>query len=157
MTPMLTQITRVACSLVLVALAMPLPSWAEGAYPERPVRMIVPFPPGGTTDIVARLTATKVAALWGKSIVVENRSGASGTIGTGEGIAAPADGYTLTMGNSQTHGTNAALFPKLPYDLIRDVQPIAMLARTKNVLAVAGSSPYKSVDDLLQAGKAHGT
>ena len=92
--------------------------------------------------------------MWGgKTIVVENKAGASGTIGTGESIAAAPDGYTLTIGNSQTHGTNQTLFPKLPYDLVKDVTPIAMLARTKNVLVVAGNSPYKSVDDLLKAGK----
>ena len=92
--------------------------------------------------------------MWGgKTIVVENKAGASGTIGTGEGIAAAADGYTLMVGNSQTHGTNQTLFSKLPYDLVKDVTPIAMLARTKNVLVVAGNSPYKTVDDLLKAGR----
>jgi len=92
--------------------------------------------------------------LWGgKTIVVENKAGASGTIGTGESIAAAPDGYTLTIGNSQTHGTNQTLFAKLPYDLVKDVTPIAMLARTKNVLVVAASSPYRTVDDLLKAGK----
>jgi tripartite-type tricarboxylate transporter receptor subunit TctC len=127
---------------------------AQGTYPDKPVRVIVAFPPGGSTDIVARLVAQKVSVMWGgKPIVVENKAGASGTIGTGESIAAAPDGYTLTIGNSQTHGTNATLFPKLPYDLVKDVTPIAMLARTKNVLVVAGSSPYKAVDDLLKAAK----
>ena len=122
--------------------------------PTVPVKLIVAFPPGGTTDIVGRLVAQKVGALWGgKTIVVENKAGASGTIGTGESIAAAPDGYTLTIGNSQTHGTNQTLFPKLPYDLVKDVTPIAMLARTKNVLVVNANSPYKSVDDLLKAGK----
>ena len=139
-----------ACLMALCA----APVLAQDAYPDHPVKLIVAFPPGGTTDIVGRLVAAKVGALWGgKTIVVENKAGASGTIGTGEGIAAPPDGYTLTVGNSQTHGTNQTLFPKLPYDLVKDVTPIAMLARTKNVLVVAGSSPYRTVDDLLQAGK----
>ena len=142
---------------VLLAAALALcasPLFAQGTYPDRPVKLIVAFPPGGTTDIVGRLIAQKVGALWGgKTIVVENKAGASGTIGTGEGISAAPDGYTLTVGNSQTHGTNQTLFPKLPYDLVRDVTPIAMLARTKNVLVVAGNSPYKTVDDLLKAGK----
>jgi tripartite-type tricarboxylate transporter receptor subunit TctC len=139
-----------AASLALCS----FPTFAQGAYPDRPVKLIVAFPPGGTTDIVGRLVAQKVGALWGgKTIVVENKAGASGTIGTGESIAAAPDGYTLTIGNSQTHGTNQTLFPKLPYDLVKDVTPIAMLARTKNVLVVAGTSPYRSVDDLLKAGK----
>ena len=139
-----------AATLALFA----LPALSQGAYPDRPVKLIVAFPPGGTTDIVGRLVAQKVGVLWGgKTIVVENKAGASGTIGTGESIAAAPDGYTLTIGNSQTHGTNQTLFAKLPYDLVKDVTPIAMLARTKNVLVVAASSPYKTVDDLLKAGK----
>jgi tripartite-type tricarboxylate transporter receptor subunit TctC len=145
--------TRLLLGAALALFVSPL--FAQGTYPDRPVKLIVAFPPGGTTDIVGRLIAQKVGALWGgKTIVVENKAGASGTIGTGEGIAAPPDGYTLTVGNSQTHGTNQTLFPKLPYDLVKDVTPIAMLARTKNVLVVAASSPYKTVDDLLKAGKA---
>ena len=139
-----------AATLALFA----LPALSQGAYPDRPVKLIVAFPPGGTTDIVGRLVAQKVGVLWGgRTIVVENRAGASGTIGTGESIAAAPDGYTLTIGNSQTHGTNQTLFAKLPYDLVKDVTPIAMLARTKNVLVVAASSPYRTVDDLLKAGK----
>ena len=140
--------------LTLAGLVSPLQASAQGTYPDRPIRLIVAFPPGGTTDIVGRLVAQKVSVLWGgKTIVVENKAGASGTIGTGESIAAAPDGYTLTVGNSQTHGTNQALFPKLPYDLVKDVTPIAMIARTKNVLVVNGNSPYKTVDDLLKAGK----
>ena len=144
---------RVLCAALLAICVSP--AFAQAGYPDRPVRLIVAFPPGGTTDIVGRLVAQKVGALWGgKTIVVENKAGASGTIGTGEGIAAAPDGYTLTVGNSQTHGTNQTLFPKLPYDLVKDVTPIAMLARTKNVLVVSASSPYKTVDDLLKTGKA---
>jgi len=144
----------IAGVLAIAAVAAPTPVSAQDTYPDKPVRLIVPFPPGGSTDIVGRLVAAKVSLLWGgKSIVVENKAGASGTIGTGEGIAAAADGYTLTVGNSQTHGTNATLFPKLKYDLVKDVTPVAMLARTKNVLVVSGNSPYKTVEDLLKAGK----
>lgn len=145
---------RFLAALLPLVLLSPMPVCAQGTYPARPVRIIVAFPPGGTTDVVARLIAQKVSAMWGgKAIVVENKAGASGTIGTGESIASAPDGYTLTVGNSQTHGTNQTLFPKLPYDLVKDVTPIAMLARTKNVLAVAGNSPYRTVDDLLKAGK----
>ena len=101
---------RVLLAAALALVASPL--LAQGTYPDRAVKLIVAFPPGGTTDIVGRLVAQKVGALWGgKAIVVENKAGASGTIGTGEAIAAPLDGYTLTVGNSQTHGTNQTLFP----------------------------------------------
>jgi tripartite-type tricarboxylate transporter receptor subunit TctC len=143
-----------AGALALAALVSPAPAAAQGTYPDKPVRLIVAFPPGGSTDIVARLVAQKVSLMWGgKSIVVDNKAGASGTIGTGESIAAAPDGYTLTVGNSQTHGTNATLFPNLKYDVVKDVTPIAMLARTKNVLVVSGNSPYRTVEDLLKAGK----
>ena len=156
--PHATRTRRLAALAVAgatLAVFAPPAAVAQPAYPDKPVRLIVPFPPGGTTDVVGRLIAQKASVLWGgKAIVVENKAGASGTIGTGEGVAAAPDGYTLTVGNSQTHGTNATLFPKLAYDLVRDVTPIAMLARTKNVLAVPGKSPYQTVDDLLAAGKA---
>ena len=144
----------IAGALAVAAVVAPTPVSAQQTYPDKTVRLIVPFPPGGSTDIVGRLVAQKVSLLWGgKSIVVDNKAGASGTIGTGEGIAAAPDGYTLTVGNSQTHGTNATLFPKLKYDLVKDVTPIAMLARTKNVLVVSGNSPYRTVEELLKAGK----
>lgn len=144
----------VVTGLLAAALAAP-GAMAEDTYPDKPIRLIVAFPPGGSTDIITRLVAAKVGAMWGgKAIVVENKPGASGTIGTGEGIAAAPDGYTLTIGNSQTHGTNQTLYPQLKYDLVKDVTPIAMLARTKNVLAVSAKSPYQTVDQLLQAAKA---
>ncbi len=143
----------VAASLVAAVLAAPA-AFAQDAYPDKPIRLIVSFPPGGSTDIIARLVAAKVGAMWGgKTIVVENKPGASGTIGTGESIAAAPDGYTLTIGNSQTHATNQTLYPNLKYDLVKDVTPIAMLARTKNVLAVAATSPYKTAQDLLDAAR----
>lgn len=126
---------------------------AQPAYPATTVRIIVPFPPGGSTDIVARLVASRVSALWGVAVVVDNRPGASGTIGSAEGARAPADGYTLTMGNTQTHGMNSALFPHAKFDVIRDIQPVAMLATTRNVLAVSASSPWGSVRELIEAAR----
>ena len=154
-TPKPARFAAITGALAIAAMALPTTLSAQATYPDRPIRLIVAFPPGGTTDIVGRLIAQKVGTLWGgKTIVVENKAGASGTIGTGESIAAAPDGYTLTIGNSQTHGTNQTLFPKLPYDLVKDVTPIAMLARTKNVLVVAGNAPYRTVDDLINAGKA---
>jgi len=143
----------VAGALVVSSLLAPV-AMAQGTYPDKPIRLIVAFPPGGSTDVVARLVANKVGAMWGgKTIIVENKAGASGTIGTAESVAAAPDGYTLTIGNSQTHGTNQTLFPDLKYDLVKQVTPIAMLARTKNVLAVSAKSPYMTVDDLIKAGK----
>jgi len=140
-------------SMLALPCGAPLPLAAQPAYPASTVRIIVPFPPGGSTDIVARLIANRVATLWGATIVVDNRPGASGTIGSTEGARAPADGYTLTMGNTQTHGMNSALFPNPKFDVIRDIQPVAMLATTRNVLAVSASAPWGSVRELIEAGR----
>jgi tripartite-type tricarboxylate transporter receptor subunit TctC len=125
----------------------------QTVYPNAPVRLIVPFPAGGSTDIVARLVANKLSTLWNANIVVENRAGASGMIGSLEGVRAPADGYTLTVGNTQTHGMNSALFPNPRFDVIRDVQPVVMLATTRNVIAVSSAASYQTVKDLIDAGR----
>ncbi|MFO1307672.1 MAG: tripartite tricarboxylate transporter substrate binding protein [Burkholderiales bacterium] len=122
-------------------------------YPSKPVRMIVPFPPGGTTDVVARLVSQKVGAKWGQPIVVENVAGASGLIGTQAGVRAAPDGYVVTLGNNQTHATNAALFAKPGFDMIKDVQPVAFLVRTRHVIIVPANSPYRTLEELIAAGR----
>ncbi|GAA5233689.1 tripartite tricarboxylate transporter substrate binding protein [Verticiella sediminum] len=126
---------------------------AESDYPSKPIRMIVPFPAGGTTDVVARLIGAKLGEAWGSTVVVENMGGASGMIGTAAGVRAAADGYTITIGNNQTHATNAALFPKAQFDLTKDVQPIAMLTRTRHAIVVPADSPYETLDALVAGGK----
>ncbi|KXA81732.1 hypothetical protein AW878_03910 [Bordetella pseudohinzii] len=122
-------------------------------YPDRPIRMIVPFPAGGTTDIVARLAAKGVTTRWGQTVVIENKGGAGGMIGTAEGARAAPDGYTLVMGNNQTYSTNASLFAKPSFDIARGVTPVAMLTRTKHLLVVRKDSPIKTYQDLVAAGK----
>ncbi|MBI2317619.1 MAG: tripartite tricarboxylate transporter substrate binding protein, partial [Betaproteobacteria bacterium] len=116
--------------------------------------MIVPFPPGGSTDLVARLVTTKVSEMWGgKAIVIEYRPGASGLIGTTAGVKAEPDGYVLTLGNNQTHATNATLYTKLSFDMIKDVLPVARLVRTRHVVVVPFNSPYRTIADLISGGR----
>lgn len=115
--------------------------------------MIVPFPPGGTTDVVARLVAQGVTGLWGQSVVIDNKSGASGMIGAAEGARAAPDGYTVTIGNNQTHATNATLFKNPQFDIVNGVAPIAMIAKTKHVLVVPESSSITSYQEFIREGK----
>jgi tripartite-type tricarboxylate transporter receptor subunit TctC len=133
-----------------VALAAPLLR-AQDAYPSRPIRWIVPFPPGGTNDVLARTIGQKLAVALRQPVVVENRAGASGAIGTVEALKAPADGHTLVIGSSLTHAANPALYPKLGYDPVLDSQAVTLLVRATHVLVVPGNSPYRTVRDLVQA------
>lgn len=146
-------------ALVVMAAALLLGSHPARAaqpvagYPDKPVRIVVPFPAGGTTDLVARLVGKSVGILWGQPVVIDNKSGASGMIGAAEGARAAPDGYTITVGNNQTHSTNATLFQKPSFDIANGVAPIAMLTRTKHVLVVRGRSPIQSFQELIAAGK----
>lgn len=122
-------------------------------YPSKPLRLIVPFPPGGVTDIVARAVAAKLAIELGQSVVVENRAGASGVIGAEAGARSPADGYTLMMGNISTLAINPVTFAKLPYDPIASFDPISMVAIQPLIVAVHPSLPVKSLSELVQYAK----
>mgnify|MGYP003349967021 CR=1 FL=1 len=105
-------------------------------YPVRPVRMMVPFPPGGANDIVARLTAQQLSARWNLPVVIDNRAGAGGNVGTEVGARAVPDGHTLTIGSTSTYITNVALEPKLPFDPRRDFAPIALIVTAPNILEI---------------------
>ena len=106
------------------------------AYPTKPIRLMVPFPPGGSTDIVARIVAQQVSERLGQQMVIENRGGAGGTIGTALVAKAPADGYTLVLGTTSTHVVAPAVYPKLDYDPIKDFAPVSLLAVTPYLLVV---------------------
>jgi len=122
-------------------------------YPVKPVRLIVPFAPGGATDILARLIGQKLTEAWGQQVVVENRPGAGTVIGTDIVAKSPPDGYTLLMVSTSTV-TAPTLVPKLPYDTLRDLAPVIQLVSSPNVLAVHPSLPARSVQQLIALARA---
>ncbi len=122
---------------------------ATETYPVKPVRLVVAFSPGGFVDLTARLVAAPLSAALGQQVVVENRAGAGGIVGTELVAHAAPDGYTLTVGSAGTHGVNQNLYPKLPYNVLRDFQPVARLADAPSILAVHPSLPVRSVKDLI--------
>jgi tripartite-type tricarboxylate transporter receptor subunit TctC len=123
-------------------------------FPTKPVRVIVSFTPGSATDIVGRIVTAKLAEYWGPPVIVENRSGAGGAIGSAAVAKAAPDGYTLLI-NSSAHTVNPAIFASLPYDTLKDFTDIAALAIQPNVLVVGADSPYKSLADLLAYARAN--
>jgi tripartite-type tricarboxylate transporter receptor subunit TctC len=127
---------------------------AAQAWPERPIRIIVPFSAGGTNDVVARVVAEKMSASLGQPVLVENRLGAGGSIGAEAVAKAPADGYTLLQASGSTHGGNSAVYRKLPYDPVRDFAPISMLTRTPFILVVHPSVQANTVQQLVALIKA---
>ena len=128
---------------------------AAQAYPSKPVRMIVGFPPGGGTDVVARVISAKLQEWYGQPVLVENRPGATGTIGADAVAKSAPDGYTLIMGHVNSHGIAPNLFPKLPYDAIRDFAAVSYVGYVPNVLAVHPSVQVKSVKELVDLSKAN--
>lgn len=121
---------------------------ALAQFPNKPVRVIISFTPGSSTDIVGRLVMSKVSEYWGQPVVAENRSGAGGSIGSREVAASPPDGYTLLI-NSSAHAVNPAIYAKLPYDTLKDFIDVAPLAVQPNVLVVNATANYKTVADLV--------
>src|SRR5690349_2164309 len=124
-------------------------AFAQTNYPTKPVRLIVPFPPAGTTDILARAVAQKLSETWGQQVVVDNHPGAGGNIGSDLVAKAAPDGYTLLMGTVGTHAINPSLYSKMPYDHVKDFVPVILVAGVPNVLVVNPSLPVKSVRELI--------
>ena len=153
-----TLIAALAASLA-VAVAVPPAALAQTAFPTRPIRIVVPFPPGGTTDILARAAAQKMSEAWKEQAVVDNRPGAGGNIGAELVAKAPADGYTMLMGTVGTHSINASLYAKMPYDHVKDFVPITLVAGVPNVLVMNPANAQRlgvnSVPDFIKALKAN--
>jgi tripartite-type tricarboxylate transporter receptor subunit TctC len=127
---------------------------SSSAWPDRAVRVVVPFPPGGGTDAVARAVSQKLSDRLGKPVVVDNKPGAATIIGTDHVVKAEPDGYTLLISGSTSYTVNAALRNKLPYDPLKDLAPVAIVARAPLVVVVNSASPYKDLASLLAAAKA---
>lgn len=132
------------CALALAA----SPVLAQGSYPTQPIRMVVGFPPGGISDVVARAVASEASTVLGQTIVVENRPGAGTTIASDVVARSKADGYTLLFQDLTTHAINASLYKKLPYDTIKDFTPVAMVSSTPLLLVINAKSPVKTVQEL---------
>ena len=123
-------------------------------YPSKPVRMIVAYPPGGGTDIVGRMMAQKLSENFGQTVVIDNRGGAAGNIGSEIAARSAPDGYTVLMGNVAPNAINVSLYARLGYDPVRDFAPISLVASTPNILVVQPSLPVKTVSDLVALAKA---
>ena len=126
---------------------------AQQKYPTKPIRLIVPFPPGGQTDVVARTLAQKLGEALGQTVVVDNRQGGGGTIGVEMAVKSPPDGYTMVQ-VSTSYAANAALY-KLPYDARNDIVPVVMIGEIANMVTVTPSGPFRSVKDLIAYAKAN--
>jgi tripartite-type tricarboxylate transporter receptor subunit TctC len=142
----------IAATIGLVLAAVAMPARADD-YPSRPITLIVPFPPGGSSDIVMRLVASKVAESIKQPIVIENRSGAAGNVAAMAIKNAAPDGYLLMMGHTGTHAMNSALYKDLKFDPVKDFQPITALISFNNILVVPAASPAKSVAELVALAK----
>ncbi len=146
-------------ALALSALAIGMPSMAQSGWPTKPVKIVVPFAAGGTTDILARAIAPELSKAFGQPFVVDNRGGAGGNVGADIVAKSPADGYTLLMGTVGTHGINRALYSKLPYDPIKDFVPITMVAGVPNVMVMqtekARNLGINTVPDFIKYAKAN--
>jgi len=123
------------------------------SWPQQPIRLVVPWSPGGATDVIARTLAVPLAQSLGQPVVVDNRPGAGGNIGTAQAAREKPDGYTLIMVTSSTHAANPHLYAKLPFDPAKDFAPVAFVASVPNVLVVPAASPFKTVRDLLERAR----
>ena len=139
--------------LVAAALLMANVGWAQ-SYPSRPIKLIVPYPPGQGTDLLSRIIAERVSASIGQQVVVENRPGAGANIGTEFVAKAPADGYTLLMGTNATHAMNPAMYASIPFDPIRDFAPIMIVGTLPMVLSANSAFPAASLKEVIAQARA---
>jgi tripartite-type tricarboxylate transporter receptor subunit TctC len=159
--PLFSLARRGALTLVASAalIAIAGPAAADTAWPTKPVRIVVPFAPGGTTDILARAVAPELSKAFGQQFIVDNRAGAGGNVGAEIVAKSPNDGYTLLMGTVGTHGINRALYPKLPFDPIKDFAPITLVAAVPNVMEMnvdkAKALNINNVADFVKYAKAN--
>jgi tripartite-type tricarboxylate transporter receptor subunit TctC len=144
---------RLSIVAALALAALQNGAWSAD-YPSRPIRMVVPYAPGGASDFFARILAERFTAAWGQQVIVDNRAGAGGNIGSDIVAKANPDGYTMLLGTSGSNAVNPSLYSKLPYDAKRDLALIAMVASTANILVVRSQHSAKSMQDLIRMAKA---
>ncbi len=154
-TPRIWRSIAVAFACALGVPGFLVPPAAAQAYPSKPIRLVVPFPPGGSLDVVARAIGQKLTEAWGQPVVIDNRPGAGGNIGADLVAKSAPDGYTILEGALSTHAVNVSLYGKMPYDPIKDFAPITLVATTPNVLVVNPTLPVNSVPELVAYAKAH--
>jgi len=140
---------------ITLALATTSSAYAQGAYPEKPIRMVVPWAPGGATDIIARLIGQQLTTRLGQAVVIENKAGAGGNIGTAAFVRENADGYTLLMTTSSTHGINSHLYAKPGFDVGKDFANVAFVGSIPNVLEVPPKSPFSTAQQLIDFARAN--
>jgi tripartite-type tricarboxylate transporter receptor subunit TctC len=136
--------------VVAASIALAGGASAQDAYPSRPIKWIVPFPPGGPTDTLSRTLAAKLGDVWKPGIVIENKGGAAGAIGTDYAAKAAPDGYTIQLGTQSTNASNKIFYPKLPYDPIRDFEPLTLLGTACMALVIPQSIPASSAKELVE-------
>jgi tripartite-type tricarboxylate transporter receptor subunit TctC len=151
--PVIPRRATLAAPLTLAALALQAQSDARADWPNRPVRLIIPWPPGGGADTVGRLLVPRIAAAIGQPLVIENRPGAAGSIGAAVAARAPADGYTVLY-DATPQAINPALLPNLPFDVFRDLRPVVLTTVVPNILVVTPSVRERTVADVIAAAKA---
>ncbi|KAF1024053.1 MAG: hypothetical protein GAK30_00072 [Paracidovorax wautersii] len=143
------------CAAALLPAVAVFASAAHAAsYPDRPIKLVVPWSPGGATDVIARVIGQHLGQALGQPVVVDNRPGAGGNIGTAAFVREKADGYTLLMGTSSTNAVNPSLYSRLPFDPVKDFEPVIHIATVPNILVVPAASPFKTLDDVIRAAKA---
>jgi tripartite-type tricarboxylate transporter receptor subunit TctC len=145
---------RILIGALAAALVAATAVHGQDKWPSKPITYIVPFGPGGTTDVLARLVTSKAAPALGTTFVIENKAGAGGSMGSDFTAKAAPDGYTIQGGTISSHAINASLYSKLPYDPIKNFTPITMIGSMPNILVVRADSPYKTVQDVIAAAKA---
>lgn len=150
----MSAIRRCMFTLAVTLLGAAHVAGAAPVYPSKPIRIIVPFPAGGGTDIIAREVTNKVAMSTGWTFVVDNKPGSGGNLGVDAAAKAPADGYTIVLGQTSNLAINPTLFSRLPYDPVKDLTPISLVASAPLVLVTPVSSPYKTLADVIKASKA---
>ena len=145
---------KLVAALVLTSIAaLAMPAWAQ-TYPDHPVRLVIPFPPGGSIDTLGRILTDKLSTLWGQSVFIENRAGASGMVGSSVAAQAAPDGYTMSFGG-QFMAANLTIAPSANFDPVKSFAPLILVATGQDVLMVPADSPFHSVKEVVDYAKAH--